>query len=95
MKLAYYPGCSLHSTAIEYDLSTKKVCEALDVELIEVKDWICCGSSPAHQSDQLMSVALPAKNLSLVRQTEDLKEVCAPCASCYFLRMSKSFMQLT
>ena len=83
MKLAYYPGCSLHSTAIEYDLSTKKVCEALGVELVEVKDWICCGSSPAHQSDELMSVALPAKNLSLVRQTDDLKEVCAPCASCY------------
>lgn len=83
MKLAYYPGCSLHSTAIEYDISTRKVCEALGVELVEVKDWICCGSSPAHQRDELMSVALPAKNLALVRQTGDLKEVCAPCASCY------------
>ncbi len=83
MKLAYYPGCSLHSTAIEYDISTRKVCEALGVELVEVKDWICCGSSPAHQRDELMSVALPAKNLALVRQTDDLKEVCAPCASCY------------
>ncbi|MHC4245112.1 MAG: CoB--CoM heterodisulfide reductase iron-sulfur subunit B family protein [Planctomycetota bacterium] len=83
MKLAYYPGCSLHSTAIEYDLSTKKVCETLGIELVEVKDWICCGSSPAHQSDELMSLALPAKNLALVRQTDDLKQLCAPCASCY------------
>ncbi len=83
MKIAYYPGCSLHSTGVEYDISTKKVCDALGIELAEVKDWICCGSTPAHQYDELMSVALPAKNLALVTQTDDLKEVCAPCASCY------------
>jgi len=83
MKLAYYPGCSLHSTGAEYDISTRKVCEKLGIELVEVKDWICCGSSPAHQRDDLMSVALPAKNLALVRETGNMNEVCAPCASCY------------
>ena len=83
MKLAYYPGCSLHSTAAEYDISTRKVCAALGIELVKIKDWICCGSSPAHQCDDLMSVALPAKNLALMREMGDLKEVCAPCASCY------------
>ncbi len=83
MKIAYYPGCSLHSTGVEYDISTRKVCRAMGIELVEVKDWICCGSSPAHQYDELMSVALPAKNLALVRESDDLKEICAPCASCY------------
>jgi heterodisulfide reductase subunit B len=83
MKLAYYPGCSLHSSGVEYDISTRKVCSALGIDRREVKDWICCGSSPAHQYDDLMSVALPAKNLAMVRQTNDLKQVCAPCASCY------------
>jgi heterodisulfide reductase subunit B len=83
MKLAYYPGCSLHSSSVEYDISTRKICEALGIELVEVKDWICCGSSPAHQYDDLMSLALPAKNLALVRESGDLKEICAPCASCY------------
>jgi len=83
MKIAYYPGCSLHSTGIEYDISTKKVCEVLGIELVELNDWICCGSSPAHQVDELMSVALPAKNLALTAETENLKELCAPCASCY------------
>ena len=83
MKIAYYPGCSLHSTGIEYDVSTRKVCNVMGIELVEVKDWICCGSSPAHRSDELMSVALPAKNLALTVQTDDLKEVCVPCASCY------------
>jgi heterodisulfide reductase subunit B2 len=83
MKLAYYPGCSLHSTSIEYDISTRKVCEALGIELVELKDWICCGSSPAHQCDDLMSIALPAKNIALIRETGDMKQICAPCASCY------------
>ena len=83
MKIAYYPGCSLHSTGVEYDISTRKVCEAIGIELVEIKDWVCCGASPAHQCDELMSVALPAKNLALAARTDNLKEVCAPCASCY------------
>jgi len=83
MKIAYYPGCSLHSTGVEYDISTRKVCRLLQVELVEIKDWICCGSSPAHQCDELMAVALPAKNMVLAAQTDNLKEICAPCASCY------------
>ncbi len=83
MKIAYYPGCSLHSTGIEYDISTRKVCDLMGIELVELKDWICCGSSPAHQCDELMSLALPVKNLALTVQTDNLKEVCVPCASCY------------
>ncbi len=83
MKIAYYPGCSLHSTGIEYDISTRKVCDVIGIELAEVKDWICCGSSPAHQCDELMSMALPVKNLALTVQTGNFKEVCVPCASCY------------
>jgi heterodisulfide reductase subunit B len=82
MKIGYYPGCSLHSTGVEYDISTKAACEVLGIELDEIKDWICCGSSPAHQCDELMSVALPAKNLSLAEKG-GLTDICAPCASCY------------
>ena len=36
MRYAYYPGCSLHSTAKEYDQSARVVCEALDIELVEI-----------------------------------------------------------
>ncbi len=83
MKISYYPGCSLHSTGIEYDISTKRVCEALGVELLEIKDWVCCGSTPAHQSDEIMSIALPMKNIALMKKHHDLNEICVPCASCY------------
>ena len=94
MKIAYFPGCSLHSTGAEFDISTRKVCAALDIELCEVKDWVCCGSSPAHQCDELMSVALPAKILAQTVRTDNLKELCAPCASCYSrLKFTQKRMQ--
>ena len=82
MKIAYYPGCSLHSTAIEYDMSTRQICQTLGLELAEIPGWICCGSTPAHQCDELMSVALPAKNMALA-SSDGLNEIVAPCASCY------------
>ena len=64
-------------------MSTRKVCEKLGVALAEIKDWVCCGSSPAHQSDELMSIALPAKNMAIAGKDSEIKKICAPCASCY------------
>jgi hypothetical protein len=43
--IAYYPGCSLHSTSPEFNTSVKAVCEALELKLIEPTGWMCCGSS--------------------------------------------------
>ena len=45
-RVAYYQGCSLEGLAVEYDISTRALCEALDVELVEIPDWSCCGSTP-------------------------------------------------
>ena len=39
MKYAFYPGCSLESTAWDFDKSTRAVCEALDIELKDIPDW--------------------------------------------------------
>ncbi len=94
MKIGYYPGCSLHSTGIEYDMSTRQVCNALDIELVELKDWVCCGSSPAHQCDEVMSIALPAKNLAIAKESVDSTDLVAPCASCYSrLKIAQQKMQ--
>ncbi|MGA1825617.1 MAG: CoB--CoM heterodisulfide reductase iron-sulfur subunit B family protein [bacterium] len=81
MKFAYYPGCSLHSTAKEYDISTRVVCKELGIELQEIPDWICCGSTPAHNKDFLLSLALPISNC-IWAEKEGL-DIIAPCASCY------------
>jgi heterodisulfide reductase subunit B len=80
--VAYYPGCSLHSTAPEFDRSTRAVCDALDIELIEPKGWVCCGSSAAHRSDPEQAVQLPMENLAIIEQS-GFTEVTMPCAACF------------
>lgn len=81
MKYAYYPGCSLHATAVEYNLSAKMVAKHLGVELWEIPEWNCCGASAAHNTDHLLSLALPARNLALAEK-EGL-DVAVPCAACF------------
>ncbi|MCL5075471.1 MAG: heterodisulfide reductase-related iron-sulfur binding cluster [Chloroflexi bacterium] len=81
-RLAYYPGCALHSSAVEFDLSTRAVADRLRLELVEPKNWICCGSSPAHASDPLLAVTLPLRNLALIEESGESR-VTMPCASCY------------
>ncbi|NQT15722.1 MAG: CoB--CoM heterodisulfide reductase iron-sulfur subunit B family protein, partial [Planctomycetes bacterium] len=81
MKFAYYPGCSLESTSWDFDRSTRAVLRAVGVELEEIPDWVCCGSTPAHNSSQSLAVALPVVNLQKARQMD--MPIMAPCASCY------------
>lgn len=80
--IAYYPGCSLHSTSREYNTSTHAVCEALNLSLIEPPGWVCCGSSAAHRSDPEAALRLPMQNLAIIEQS-GFEEVSMPCAACY------------
>jgi len=79
MSYLFYPGCSLESTARDYYLSTQAVAGALGLALPEVPDWTCCGSTPAHQSSELLALALPARNLLAARG----ETVAVCCAACY------------
>lgn len=80
--VAYYPGCSLHSTASEFNTSAKAVCEALGLPLVEPEGWVCCGSSAAHRADPEAALRLPMENLALVEQS-GFREVTMPCAACF------------
>lgn len=79
---AFYPGCSLHSTAKEYRESSEVVCRALGVDLVEIEDWNCCGASSAHGTDHVLNVSLAARNLAIA-EGMDLDQVAVPCAACY------------
>jgi len=81
MRFAYFPGCSLHSTAKEFEESTEVVCEALGIELVEIPDWNCCGATSAHALDKTLSIALPARNLVIAEQMG--LDIAVPCAACY------------
>lgn len=81
MDLSYYPGCSLESTAREYNNSAVAVSKALGLNLIELEDWMCCGATSAHSTNQLLSYSLPAANIALAQKAG--RDVAIPCAACY------------
>jgi heterodisulfide reductase subunit B len=78
---AYYPGCTLHSTAKEYDVSLRLVCQALGIELRELKDWACCGAASAHAESHLLGIALPARTLQAAEEMG--LPVGVACAMCF------------
>ena len=93
MKYAYYPGCSGHGTSVEYEASTRAVCNALNMDLVEIEDWNCCGSTPAHSVSHELSGALAARNLLQAAKT-GADCVISPCPSCSSnLKMARHRMQ--
>jgi len=90
MTYGYYPGCSLKGMSSEYDRSALGVCDQLGITLQEVPHWICCGATPAHATNHLLSIALPAKILASAASVPGQGEqagpsptVVAACAACY------------
>lgn len=81
-RIAYYPGCSLHSVAHEYNQSAQLVCQRLGIELEEVQDWNCCGATAAHSLDHGLALGLSARNLALI-ESMGLEDVMTPCAGCF------------
>jgi len=81
MKFAYYPGCSLHSTASDYAQSIAAVFNCLHIELEEIKDWTCCGASSAHVLNPFLSTLMPAKDIWQAQRMG--LDILAPCAACY------------
>ncbi|OGP57356.1 MAG: hypothetical protein A2162_01630 [Deltaproteobacteria bacterium RBG_13_52_11b] len=82
MQVGYYPGCSLESSAKEFDLSIRAVFEALGISLKEISDWNCCGASPAHYLNEELAAALPYRNLVKAEEA-GLDKVISPCPACY------------
>lgn len=81
MEVSFYPGCTAHSTGIEYSLSLHAVMKAFGVRLTEIEDWNCCGGAAAHSMSTLLGLALPARNIAQA-QKQDLP-LAIPCAGCF------------
>jgi len=92
MKLSFYPGCSLEGMAVDYARSIDAVFQALDIDLIEIDDWSCCGATAAHSLSEAMSVILPARNLYAAEQMG--LDIVSCCANCFNrLRFSQQMIQ--
>jgi len=80
----YFPGCSSSDGGAKaYGWSTQAVAKALDVELIELENWNCCGSTPYTSVDELSSFCASARNLALT-EGKGL-DLVTPCSACYVI----------
>lgn len=78
---SYFPGCSTEAIAIGLGLSVQAIAKPLDMELIELEDWTCCGSTPYGSLDRLESICVAARNLALAEKTG--LDMVTPCSSCF------------
>jgi heterodisulfide reductase subunit B len=83
MRYLYYPGCSLESSASEYDASTRAFLAAMDMELTPLADWTCCGASAAPAVSRLLALSLAARNLALAERSRPDLDLLVPCSACY------------
>ena len=81
-KVAYYPGCALEGTGHSYNRSTKEVGKALGLDLVELKNWNCCGAMEVKNVDPQVQTYLSARNLTIA-QDMGFDTVMAPCNGCY------------
>jgi len=82
MQVGYYPGCSLESSAKEFDLSLRAIFQEMKISLQEIPDWNCCGASPAHSLSEELGMALPYRNLAKAEES-GIRKIISPCPACY------------
>jgi heterodisulfide reductase subunit B len=88
IKMPYYPGCAVQTTARNYSVSGIAVAEKLGVELIELPKWCCCGVFPSLANDDLMRHLAPIRNLIHVQEIDESgvrneNRVATFCSMCY------------
>ncbi|MCL2493525.1 MAG: CoB--CoM heterodisulfide reductase iron-sulfur subunit B family protein [Clostridiales bacterium] len=83
IRYAYFPGCASESTALSTTLANNFVFGRIGIDLVEIKDWNCCGATSAHTLSEPLGLALPARSLAWAEKNLPELDVVTGCASCY------------
>lgn len=67
-KYPYYPGCTLKQAAKHFETSAIASAEAVDIELVEIPRWNCCGAVSSLTADDVMHHVAPIRNLVRVQE---------------------------
>jgi len=83
MKLLYYPGCTLKTSAKNLEKSAFAIMNALGHEMVEMDDWNCCGVVSSLSDDDLMRHLAPLRNLIHVENQGENKVItlCDMCCN--------------
>ncbi|MCD6384284.1 CoB--CoM heterodisulfide reductase iron-sulfur subunit B family protein [Candidatus Sumerlaeota bacterium] len=79
----FYPGCSLEATGMGYKKSMDAVAEELEIQLIELEDWNCCGATAYMSVRELPSLAIASRNLAMAEPAG--RDIVTPCSACYLV----------
>jgi len=79
-KLALYPGCVMPTEQYAYEMSIREVLPKVDVELVDIKGFSCCGE-PLKSVNQMLTLSLSARNIAIAEK-EGL-DIFAPCPMCH------------
>lgn len=80
MKYALYLGCVMPTEQYAYEVSIREIMPKLDVDLVDLKDFSCCGM-PLKSVNQMLTLSLSARNLA-VAEKKGL-DVFTPCPICH------------
>ncbi len=79
MKFALFVGCNIPARVMSYELSARTVLERLGIEVVDVREFNCCGY-PIRNADMKTFVLLAARNLALSqRQQLNIMTLCKCC----------------
>jgi len=79
MKYALFLGCNIPVRVKQYDLSARAVLDMLNVDVVDVRDFNCCGY-PVRNIDFKSFVLFSARNLALAeKQGLNMMTLCKCC----------------
>ncbi|MDO9577350.1 MAG: CoB--CoM heterodisulfide reductase iron-sulfur subunit B family protein [Candidatus Cloacimonadales bacterium] len=89
MKIPYFPGCTLKTTAKNLEIPALEVARRLGIEMVELERWNCCGVVSYLASDDLMKHLAPMRNFLRVQEmnkagiVENENRLVTLCSMCY------------
>jgi heterodisulfide reductase subunit B len=79
LKYAFFIGCVSPIMAKQNEIATRRVAEELDIKLIDVNNFACCGF-PVKSMDIETTLLLAARNLSVAEKMG--LDICTCCSGC-------------
>ncbi|MBE0432771.1 CoB--CoM heterodisulfide reductase iron-sulfur subunit B family protein [candidate division WOR-3 bacterium] len=89
MRIPYFPGCTLKTTAQNFESSAVAAARALGIELVELPRWNCCGTVFSLAADDLIHHVASIRNLIRVQEmnrqglVDGENRMVTLCSMCY------------
>jgi heterodisulfide reductase subunit B len=77
---ALFLGCTTPTQVLQYELSSRWVCQKLGIKLVDMEDFVCCGINQVNLYQEA-GLLLAAMNLAYAEAMDlDILTLCAACS---------------